>query len=116
LEFHLDGSGIRAAFLATAIPLPGEPTGISLWVLGDGSRVWLRGTYADTNGDRGTFTLARQVDWQGWRLVSAALPSGLSYPISLVSLYVVEPDPDRSPSGVLYLSSLRALYVADPSR
>lgn len=116
LEFHLDGTGTRTAFLVTDIALPGEPTGISLWVLGDGSRVWLRGTYADANGDRGTFTLARQVHWQGWRSVSAALPSGLDYPLSLVSLYVVEPDPDRSPSGVLYFSSLRALYPADPSR
>jgi phosphodiester glycosidase len=116
LEFHLDGAGTRAAFLMTDLPLPGEPAGISLWVLGDGSRVWLRGTYADANGDRGTFTLAREVDWQGWRSVSSVLPSGLDYPISLVSLYVVEPDPDRSPSGILYLSSLRALYPADPSR
>jgi Phosphodiester glycosidase len=116
LEFHLDGTGTRVAFLVTDIALPGEPTGISLWVMGDGSRVWLRGTYADANGDRGTFTLARQIHWQGWRSVSAALPSGLDYPLSLVSLYVVEPDPDRSPSGVLYFSSLRALYPADPSR
>lgn len=116
LEFHLDGSGTRAAFLVTDIALPGEPTGISMWVLGDGSRIWLRGAYAEANGERGTFTFARQVDWQGWRSVSAALPPGLDYPITLVSLYVVEPDPDRSPSGVLYLSSLRALYPADPSR
>ena len=116
LEFHLDGSGTRAAFLVTDIPLPGEPTGLSLWVLGDASRVWLRGAYAEANGERGTLTFARQVDWQGWRSVSATLPPGLDYPITLVSLYVVEPDPDRSPGGVLYLSSLRALYPADPSR
>ena len=116
LDFHLEGTGTRAAFLVTDIALPGEPTGISLWVLGDESRVWLRGTYAEANGDRGTFTFARQVHWKGWRSVSAALPSGLDYPLSLVSLYVVEPDPDRSPSGVLYFSSLRALYPADPSR
>lgn len=116
LEFHLDGSGTRAAYLVTDLPLPGEPTGISVWVYGDGSRVWLRGVYAEANGDRGTFTLARQVDWQGWRSATAALPPGLGYPISLVSFYVVETDPDRTPGGVLYLSSLRALYPADPSK
>ncbi len=110
LEFHLDGTRTRAAYLMTDLLLPGTPAGITLWVYGDGSGVWLRSTYAEANGDRGTVTLARHVDWQGWRAVTAYFPPRLAYPITLVSLYVVEADAARTPSGVLYLSSLRAIY------
>jgi len=94
----------------TNLALPGAPTGITLWVYGDRSGVWLRSVYAEASGERGTVTLARHVDWQGWRAVTATLPPGLAYPITLVSVYVVETDAARTPSGVLYLSGLRAIY------
>lgn len=110
LEFHLDGAGSRAAYLLTNLPLSGTPSGISLWVYGDASGVWLRGAYTQANGERGTVTLARHVDWEGWRAVSAALPAGIAYPMTWTYIYVVETDPSRTPSGVLYLSSLRAIY------
>ncbi len=112
LEYHLDGTKTRAAYLMTNLPLPGTPAGIVLWVYGDGSGVWLRGVYAEATGDRGTVTLARHVDWQGWRAVTAMLPQGLAYPITWLSLYVVETDPSRTPSGVIYLSNFRAIYTS----
>jgi len=110
LAFRLDGTGTRAAYLLTNLPLPGTPIGITLWVHGDGSGVWLRGAYEQPNGDRETITLARHVDWQGWRSVTASLPPGLAYPITWISLYVVETDAAKAPSGALYLSSLHAIY------
>ena len=110
LEFHLDGTGSRAAYLETNLPLPGSPVGIALWVYGDGSGVWLRGVYAQATGERGTVTLARQVNWRGWRPVTAMLPEGLAYPVTWISMYVVETNPAKAPSGALYLSSLRAIY------
>ncbi len=110
LEFHLDGTGSRAAYLETNLILPGSPVGIALWVDGDGSGVWLRGVYAQAAGERGTVTLARQVNWRGWRPATAMLPEGLAYPVTWLSIYVVETNPAKTPSGTLYLSSLRAIY------
>ncbi len=112
LQFRLDGTGTRAAYLMTDLPLAGTPIGVSLWVYGDGSGVWLRGIYAQPNGERGTITLARHVDWQGWRPVTATLPPGITYPITWISVYVVVTEAERAPSGVLYFSSFRALYPA----
>ena len=116
LTYRLDGAGTRAAYVQTQVPLPGEPSGIALWVYGDGSGAWLRGVFDEQNGDRGTVTLARRVDWTGWRLVSATFPAGLAFPLTWSSFYVVETDQTRTPHGVLYLSSMRAIYPAAPAK
>ena len=110
LTYRLDGTGTRAAYVQTQIPLAGEPSGVSLWVYGDGSGAWLRGVFDEENGEKGTVTLAQRVDWTGWRSVTAALPPGLAFPISWSSFYVVVTDPAKTPHGVLYLSSMRAIY------
>jgi len=110
LVFHLDGVGSRAAYAETDLPLPGTPTGVSLWVYGDGDGAWLRGAYTDANGNRDTVTFARHVDWHGWKQLTAALPAGVAYPIRWTYVYVVETDPAQSPSGEIYLSGLRAVY------
>jgi len=110
LAFQLDGATNRAAYLETQLPIPGAPTGMTLWAYGDGSGVWFRGTYTQANGLPGTVTFARRVNWTGWRSVTAELPQGLAYPITWTSFYVVETDPTHAPHGVLYLSSVRAIY------
>lgn len=110
LQFHLDGGGSRAAYVQTDLPLPGTPSGVSIWVYGDGDGAWLRGAYTDANGERDTVTFARHVDWHGWKQLTAALPGGIAYPIRWTYVYVVETDPARSPGGELYLTGLRALY------
>ncbi|HYM68363.1 MAG TPA: hypothetical protein VEZ44_02100, partial [bacterium] len=110
LTYGLDGAGTRAAYLLSPVPLPGAPSGITLWVYGDGSGVWLRGAFDQANGDRGTVTLARHVDWTGWRSLTVQLPTGLAFPIAWATFYVVETDPSRAPHGVIYLSSPRVIY------
>jgi len=110
LAFRLDGSSNRAAYLITRLGLTGSPTAMTMWVYGDASGVWLRGTYDQASGPPGSVTFARRVTWRGWRSVTAQLPAGLAYPLTWTSFYVVETDPNRSPHGVVYLSSLRAIY------
>ncbi|HLW46704.1 MAG TPA: phosphodiester glycosidase family protein [bacterium] len=110
LQFHLDGTGSRAAYVETDLPLTGSPIGMSLWVNGDADGAWLRGAYTDANGARSTVTFARHVDWRGWKQVTAVLPQPAAYPIRWTYVYVVETDPANSPAGELYLTGLRALY------
>ena len=116
LAFRLDGSSTRAAYLLTRLGITGNPTAMTLWVYGDGSGVWLRGTYDQSSGPPGTVTFSRRVTWQGWRSVTAQVPAGLNYPITWTSFYVVETDPNRAPHGVLYFSSPRAIYSQSASR
>lgn len=116
LMFNLDGPSNRAAYMVTRLAISGAPTGVTLWVYGDASGVWLRGTYEPSSGPPGSVTFARRVTWQGWRSVTAQLPPGLAYPITWTSFHVVESDPNRSPHGVLYLSSLRAIYAQPTAR
>ena len=116
LQFHLDGSGSRAAYVQTDLPMPGTPTGVSVWVYGDGDGAWLRGAYTDANGDRGTVTFARHIDWQGWKQLTAAFPPGMAYPIRWTYVYVVETDPATTPSGDIYLTELQAVYGTGPAR
>lgn len=116
LVFRLDGPSSRAAYLLTRLGITGSPTAMTMWVYGDGSGVWLRGTYEPASGPPGTVTFARRVTWRGWRSVTAQLPSGVGVPITWTSFYVVETDPNRTPHGVLYLSSLRAIYAQNAGR
>jgi len=110
LAFSLDGPSNRAAYLITRLGITGSPTAMTMWVYGDGSGVWLRGTYDQASGPPGSVTFARRVAWRGWRSVTAPLPGGLAYPLTWTSFYVVETDPNRFPHGAVYLSSLRAIY------
>lgn len=100
--------GNRAAYLQAVAPivLPGRPDRIGLWVQGDGQGAWLRATLQDAAGNSYTLDLAPRVDWTGWRYVEAAVPGGVTYPVSLHRIYPVETDAQRSYSGMLVFADL----------
>jgi hypothetical protein len=79
----------RAAYAFAAIVLPGEPLRLSLEVFGDGSGVPLRAAFVNRYGEKQALTLAKSVDWNGWRRVAVALPSDLNPPVQLTAVYVV---------------------------
>jgi hypothetical protein len=103
----------RAAYAAAAIALPGEPVTLSLDVLGDGSGVPLRAAFVNRYGEKQALTLAKSVDWSGWRRVAVALPPDLNPPAQLTSVYVVRSlgGPPVRAAGAL---RLRNLAVALP--
>lgn len=107
------GSGTRAAygkFGSEGLALPGRPRGISMMVEGTGGNGhWLRGTVTDSAGTEKTIDFARNVDWKGWRQVTAVIPAGLKYPVHLESVYLVEPDESKRDTGVVYLDQLNLL-------
>lgn len=99
----------RAAYLvpATTLTLPGRPERFGLWVKGDGQGAWLRTVVKDAAGKNYTLDLARNVTWTDWEYVEAGVPSSVSYPLTLVQIYPVEPTADRKYKGELLLSDLR---------
>jgi hypothetical protein len=79
----------RAAYAATTVALPGEPVTLGLEVLGDGNGEPLRAAFVNRYGEKQALTLAKSVDWSGWRRVAVALPPDLNPPVQLTSVYVV---------------------------
>jgi hypothetical protein len=79
----------RAAYANAAFALPGTPLRFSVDVRGDGRGVGLRAAFVNRYGERRVLTLAKSVDWSGWRRLEIALPPDLNPPVKLVSLYAV---------------------------
>jgi hypothetical protein len=82
-------NGERAAYASTNLALPGEPRTFGIDVLGDASGVGVRASFVNRFGERRALTLARDVDWNGWRSVTLDLPPDLNPPLALTALYVV---------------------------
>ena len=114
LAYDFSGSA-RAAYANAVIALPDEPVRLSLEVLGDGNGVPLRASFLNRYGEKQALTLAKRVDWTGWRRIAIALPPDLNPPIRLTSIYVVRSlgGPPIRTAGAL---RFRALAVGVPGR
>jgi hypothetical protein len=49
----------------------------------------LRAAFVNRFGERRALTLAKTIDWNGWRRLEIVLPPDLNPPVKLVSLYAV---------------------------
>lgn len=104
-------TGTRAAYAESGVAFPGEPLAIALDVFGDGSGAWLRGAYKNGDGIVDTVTLARHVDWKGWRSLRVAIPVQARWPITWTRLYVVESSKDAHEAGDVWLRNFGAWYA-----
>jgi hypothetical protein len=102
--------GTRAVYATSEIPVPAEPMAVACDVFGDGNGEWLRASYRNADGITDSITLARHVDWVGWRTVRASLQPEARRPITITRLYVVQPD-KRAAQGALWLRNLAAVYA-----
>ena len=102
----------QAAYLNFGEPLavPGEPIGFKLAVYGNDSGLWLRGRILDADGDTTAITFANEIDWEGWKYVSAMIPDGCAYPVSLECVYAVALSTPGDISGELYFDTLKIVY------
>jgi hypothetical protein len=101
--------GTRAAYATSEIPVPDDPIAIACDVFGDGNGEWLRASYRNADGITDSVTLARHVDWVGWKTVRAALLPEAHWPIAITRLYVVQPDKSAA-EGAVWLRNLAAVY------
>jgi hypothetical protein len=112
LNYDFSGT-VRAAYAGATIALPGEPVALGIEVFGDGNGVPLRAAFVNRYGEKGVLTLAKSVDWSGWRRLAVALPPDLNPPVTLTAIYVVRSlggPPVRAAGGLL----LRNLTVVLP--
>jgi hypothetical protein len=72
-----------------------------------GKNHWLRLKVSDKNGVAHNLTLARNIDWQGWKTVETEIPSYIEGPISIQRIYVVETDYSNANDGLILFDNLR---------
>jgi exopolysaccharide biosynthesis protein len=90
-----------------------NPTGIGIWVKGDGSGLTLHEEYIQVNGT--ALALAETpVSWQGWRLYQAAIPAGTQFPLSMDYIDFLAINPSTTITSTLNISGLQALYSPRP--
>lgn len=112
------GSGKRYAYAllndGKGIAIDGNPTSLTLDVLGDYSMSWLRAEATDAKGQTVYLTIADKVDWSGWKNVRVDLAAaGLTGPAKLTKLYLVNVEEDqdeRALQGELAFDNLAVQY------
>lgn len=112
LDYDLTGA-TRASYAKADRPLPGEPIALALDVDGDASGVALRAAFRNRYGEPVSLTLAKRVDWNGWRRLRVTIPGTLNPPIVLTALYVV-PALGGPPVRVAGSVQFRAVALVEP--
>lgn len=100
------GSGKRYAYAllndGKGISIDGNPTSLTLDVLGDHSMSWLRAEATDAKGQTVYLTIADVIDWSGWKNIRVDLTAaGLTGPAKLTKLYVVNVEEDQDERATL---------------
>lgn len=114
LKYDFTGSEeTRAAYIALGekgVQLTSKPEKIGMWVYGNESNGWIRGQMSDANGKSYKLDFATNVDWKGWKFVTANVPSEAAGPVTLERIYVTEINPLSKYSGELLFDGLKAMY------
>ncbi len=92
------------------LALESKPLGVGMWVYGDNSTHWLRARVEDANGKVHKIDFAEEIDWSGWKWVTASLPVDIAYPVKLKNVYIAEINETKKDTGEIYIDRLRVLY------
>lgn len=97
-------------FANSGLVLNSIPDKLGLDVMGTyGNNHWLRGKVTDATGKSVTIDFARNINWNDWKYVEATLPKGLTAPLTLNQIYLVEDDPVKLDNGSILLDNLYAV-------
>lgn len=96
----------------TPIGLNGTPDKITIAVKGNNSNQWIRGHIIDSTGKTHTIDFTKGINWDGWKDLSATIPSNVSYPIKLEKIYVAALSNTNTNEQSICIDNIRAT-VAD---
>ncbi len=102
----------QAAYLNFVNPQPiaGSPSKLKLKIYGNGTGQWVRAKITDSKGTESVIDFSRDVNWQGWQDVTADIPDGVSYPITLNTIYVAALTNTNTEQQAMYFDDLRGVY------
>ena len=109
-------STTQAAYanLSNPVVFNGSPTTITMSVKGNGTEQWVRGKIVDNNGKEYTVDFTKTLNWNGWKDVTASVPTGVAYPIKLKTIYVAALSNTNTSAQSVAFDNIRAV-VADSS-
>lgn len=105
-------TGTRAAYLnfGKGLAIKGSPSKLGMWVKGDNSGSWLRGSVIDKNGKSHFIDFKKSIDFSDWQFVEANIPSNMAFPVMLERIYPAETDDSKKYTGKLLFDGLTAYY------
>ena len=107
IEYDFSTSTGTRAVYAQGGPVLGAAFALKAWVYGDGQGAWLRARVKDAKGTLHTVDLARNVNWKdSWKELRAPFSDDLPTPLTLESLYLVEPDAALKQKGAILIDDL----------
>lgn len=90
-----------------------EPTELGIWIKGDDGGLWFAESYADIDGTATTL-YPTYVTFDGWRLVTAQIPAGVSFPLSIDFVDFLSVNQPSTVKGTIGLGGIEALYSPRP--
>lgn len=115
LKYNFDSSdSTQAAYADFSSPITfnGAPDKITISAKGNGTDQWLRGKITDNSGRAYTIDFTKTLNWSGWQDISAAIPTEVSYPIKLETIYVAALSNTDTNEQSVAVDNIRAV-VAD---
>jgi exopolysaccharide biosynthesis protein len=113
------GSGVKQLVLSPNTTLKTDtdngqvPTGIGVWIKGDGNGALLAERYIGIDGSSTTL-YPTSVTWKDWHLAVAQLPAGMQFPLTISFIDFLAISPSTAYSGSISLGGLEALYSPRP--
>lgn len=103
-----EATATQAAYInfVNPISIPGNPTALRLSIYGNQSGDWVRGKIKDATGKEEVIDFTRDINWSGWQETQAQIPSGLTYPITLETIYMASLSNTDTNERVLYFDKL----------
>ena len=113
-DFTGNSSGTAAAYVnfTQPIAMPSKPKKIGVWMYGNSGKTWVRGTVRDVDGHKHTldFTANGGQTWTGWKYIETTVSAQMAFPLSMESLYIVQPNTGLQDKGTVYFDKLQAVY------
>ncbi|MBM9503738.1 phosphodiester glycosidase family protein [Actinacidiphila acididurans] len=114
------GSGVRQLVLSPKNTLTVgpdaegvDPARIGIWVKGDAKGLWFAESYVDIAGTTTTL-YPTYVTFNGWQLVAADIPPGLSFPLHIGFVDFLALNTTSTYAGTVKVGGLEALYSPRP--
>lgn len=110
-SFTANTSSVQCAYASFTdrLPVSGSPSKLGLYVRGENNGVIVKINIRDANETSYNISLTDSLDFSGWQYLSGSVPTGVVYPIQVMSVYAaVLSTSDTAPSGTIYFDDLSA--------
>ncbi|MCC8097673.1 MAG: phosphodiester glycosidase family protein, partial [Eubacterium sp.] len=110
-NFAANTSSVQCAYASftNRLNVSGSPSELGMYVKGENNGVIVKINIRDANETSYNITLTDSLDFSGWQYLSGSVPSEVTYPIQVMSVYAaVLTTGDTALSGTLYFDYLSA--------